>query len=201
MIAFLKGTVEDIYDDTLVLDVNGIGYNVKASSTTIAKLSGTRDEVKVYTYLSVKEDSVSLFGFLSKNELELFIQCIGVSGIGPKAAISILSVLDVDSLRFAIMSGDAKAIAQAPGVGKKIAERLILELKDKIQIDDTLISKEASAYSAGATVVNEEVQEAIAALVSLGYGQTEAKRAVTNVPNADTLDSGTLLRLALKNLY
>ena len=142
MIAYVKGTVDDIAEDNVVIDVGGIGYNVKISADTAAKLPGIGEKVKIYTYTNVREDAVHLFGFLSKNDLEIFKRCITVNGIGPKGALAILSVLDADSLRFAIMSGDVKAITKAPGIGARTAERLILELKDKIKVEDTEIGRE-----------------------------------------------------------
>mgnify|MGYP002512201537 FL=1 len=135
MIAYVNGIIDDITDENTVIDVGGVGYNVKISADTAARLPGIGEPVKLYTYTSVKEDSFQLFGFLSRNDLELFRKCITVNGIGPKGALAILSVLDADSLRFAIMSGDAKAISKAPGIGARTAERLILELKDKIRMD------------------------------------------------------------------
>ena len=129
MIAYVKGTVEDISEDNAVVDIGGIGVNVRISADTAARLPGIGEKVKLYTYTSVREDAMQLFGFLARNDLEIFKKCITVSGIGPKGALAILSVLDADSLRFAIMSGDVKAITKAPGIGTRTAERLILELK------------------------------------------------------------------------
>ncbi|MCI9220950.1 MAG: Holliday junction branch migration protein RuvA, partial [Lachnospiraceae bacterium] len=119
MIAYVKGTVEDIAEDNAVVDVGGIGYNVRISADTAARLPGIGEIVKLYTYTSVREDAIQLYGFLSKNDLEIFKKCITVSGIGPKGGLAILSVLDADSLRFAILSGDVKAITKAPGIGRR----------------------------------------------------------------------------------
>lgn len=159
MIAYVKGTVEDISEDNAVVDIGGIGVNVRISADTAARLPGIGEKVKLYTYTSVREDAMQLFGFLARNDLEIFKKCITVSGIGPKGALAILSVLDADSLRFAIMSGDVKAITKAPGIGTRTAERLILELKDKIKIDDALIDREIAAtqaVGAGADTPSEE---------------------------------------------
>lgn len=201
MIAFLKGIIEDITEDIVQLDVNNVGYNIRVSTSCAAKLSTEKGIVKLHTYMSVKEDDVSLFGFLSKNELEIFKKCISVNGIGPKAAMSILSTMDADSLRFAIISEDASAISKAPGVGKKIAERLILELKDKLPVDDVYFGKEADVYASRTALTGSEAQEAIAALISLGYSQTEAKKAIQSVEGVEEMDSGEILRKALKQLY
>ena len=203
MIAYVKGIVDDIAEDNAVIDVGGMGYNVKISADTAAKLPGIGEKVKLYTYTNVREDAIQLYGFLSKNDLEIFKRCITVSGIGPKGALAILSVLDADSLRFAIMSGDVKAITKAPGIGARTAERLILELKDKIQIDDTIIGKEIESARAAnvGTVDSPQKQEAVEALVSLGYGNAEAVKAVNSIEGIETMDSGTVLKAALKKMF
>ena len=129
MFAYINGFLEDVTVDNAVIDVNGFGINVRISADTASKLPGIGEQVRLYTYTYVKEDAFLLYGFLSRSDLEMFKLCITVSGIGPKGALAILSVMDADSLRFAIMSGDAKAISKAPGVGTRTAQRLILELK------------------------------------------------------------------------
>lgn len=202
MIAYLHGIVEDIAMDNVVLDVGGIGYNVKISADTATKLPGIGEMVKLYTYTCVREDAFLLYGFLSRNDLDIFKKCITVNGIGPKGAQAILSVMDADSLRFAIMSGDTKAIAKAPGIGAKTAERLILDLKDKIKIDDTMIAREIATTAAGNTFAETpEKQEAVAALVSLGYGQAESLKAVNAIEDIETMDSGAILKAALKKMF
>ncbi len=203
MIAYVKGTVEDIAEDNAVIDVGGIGYNVRISADTAARLPGIGENAKLYTYTSVREDAVQLYGFMSKNDLDIFRKCITVSGIGPKGALSILSVLDADSLRFAIMSGDAKSITKAPGIGARTAERLILELKDKIKIDDTLIEQEIQSGRAVSAVKADtpQKQEAMEALVSLGYGNAEAVKAVNSIEGIEAMDSGAVLKAALKKMF
>lgn len=203
MIAYVNGIIDDITEENTVIDVGGVGYNVKISADTAARLPGIGEPVKLYTYTNVKEDAFQLFGFLSKNDLEIFKKCITVNGIGPKGALSILSVLDADSLRFAIMSGDAKAISRAPGIGARTAERLILELKDKIKIDDTMISREIDSYDASRETAADSAQkkEAVAALVALGYGQAESVKAVNAIEGIENMDSGAVLKAALKKLF
>lgn len=203
MIAYVNGIIDDITEENTVIDVGGVGYNVKISADTAARLPGIGEPVKLYTYTNVKEDAFQLFGFLSRNDLEIFKKCITVNGIGPKGALSILSVLDADSLRFAIMSGDAKAISRAPGIGARTAERLILELKDKIKIDDTMISREIDSYDASgeATADSAQKKEAVAALVALGYGQAESVKAVNAIEGIEDMDSGAVLKAALKKLF
>ena len=141
MIAYLNGTVESLESDNVVIDVNGIGYNVMISGSTADKMPGIGSTVKIYTYTCVREDAFNLFGFLSRDELNFFKMLISVSGIGPKGGLAILSVMTPDDLRFAILAGDAKAISRAPGIGKKTAERLVLELHDKISSDDIVSGK------------------------------------------------------------
>ena len=182
--------------------MGGIGYNIRISADTAARLPGIGEAAKLYTYTSVKEDSVQLFGFLSRNDLEIFRKCITVSGIGPKGALAILSVLDADSLRFAIMSGDVKAISKAPGIGARTAERLILELKGKIKAEDTEIGKEiAGAPGRAVFEDNPQKREAVEALVSLGYGQAEAVKAVNAIEGIESMDSGAVLKAALKKIF
>ena len=202
MIAYVKGTVEDISEDNAVVDIGGIGVNVRISADTAARLPGIGEKVKLYTYTSVREDAMQLFGFLARNDLEIFKKCITVSGIGPKGALAILSVLDADSLRFAIMSGDVMAITKAPGIGTRTAERLILELKDKIKIDDALIDREIAATQAvGAGADTPQKREAVEALMSLGYGQAEAAKAVGAIEGIESMDSGAVLKAALKKMF
>ncbi|MBR1703455.1 MAG: Holliday junction branch migration protein RuvA [Lachnospiraceae bacterium] len=206
MIAYVNGIIEDISEDNVVIDVGGIGYNVRISADTASKLPGIGEPAKLYTYFSVREDAQWLYGFLSRSALELFKKCITVNGIGPKGALAILSVMDVDSLRYAIMTGDAKAISKAPGIGAKTAERLILDLKDKIQIDDALIGREIAETAAGAGAGNPladtpQKKEAVEALVALGYGQTESIKAVNSIPEIENMDSGAILKAALKRMF
>lgn len=202
MIAYVNGIIEDITEDNAVIDVGGIGYNVRISADTASRLPGVGEMVRLYTYTYVKEDSFLLYGFLSRNELAMFKLCITVSGIGPKGGLAILSVMDVDSLRFAIMSGDTKAISKAPGIGARTAQRLILELKDKISIDDVLINKEIAVTAAGRISADSaQKQEAVEALVSLGYGQTESLKAVNAIEGIENMDSGAVLKAALKKMF
>ena len=200
MIAFVKGKIEDLSEENVVVDVGGVGINVKISAGTFNLLPGMGGEVKLYTYTSVREDAFNLFGFLTRDELELFKKLITVNGIGPKGGLSILSVMSADELRFAIVSGDGAAIAKAPGVGKKTAERVILDLRDKISLEDTLIHKEIQASGTGRGD-SHAVNEAVEALTALGYSATDALQAVRKVPADENTDVETLLKLALKNMF
>lgn len=198
MYAYIKGTVEDMYIDRVVVECNNIGYNIFVPSSVMANIGYTGKEVKLYTYLNVKEDAMSLFGFLTKEDLELFKLLITVNGIGPKGAMGILGALSADDLRFAIMSGDSKAISQAPGIGAKTAQKVILELKDKLKVEDFIHPVAESDLSYSTAGGNDIVSEAAMALTSLGYGQSEALRAIKkcDVESIDTVEE--LIKAALK---
>lgn len=196
MYAYIKGEIIDITDDNLILECNNIGYNIRIPFSVAQRLPGIGATIKIYTYTSVREDAFHLFGFLSKDDLEIYKKLIVVNGIGPKGALSILSVMSADDLRFAILSGDAKAISKAPGIGNKSAERIILELKDKVQILYSGVTSQA---------LTEDVQpnssaknEAAEALISLGYTPAEALKAVNQIAITDNMDSGAVLKQALK---
>lgn len=197
MFAYIKGIVEEISNDTIVLDHNGIGYLISVPTSVLSELPGKGVEVKIHTYFQVKEDGFSLYGFLSKEDLDLFKLLISVNGIGPKAGLSILSVLSAEDLRFAIASEDDKAIAQAPGVGKKTAQRVIIDLRDKIDFVGAVESKLDSGMKNEA---NGARNDAILALSSLGYSQTESYKAVSQIENADEMDAETIIKEALKKL-
>lgn len=202
MYAYLKGTVEEITQDNLVLEVNQIGYNIKISARTMNAIDGVGSFLKVYTYTLVREDAFSLYGFLTRDDLEVFKKLITVNGIGPKGGLAILSIMSADELRFAILSGDAKAISKAPGVGAKTAERVILDLKDKISLEDALTPKDA-AY---ADVLPKEdaggrKNEAIEALVALGYSASDALRAVKQVEVTEKTTVEEILKAALKYIF
>jgi len=209
MIAYIKGILADIKEDGIVVEAGSIGYNIQVSGNVIGMLPGIGSEVKIHTYTHVREDAFLLYGFLTKDDLEIFKKCITVSGIGPKGALAILSVMDADSLRFAIISGDAKAIAKAPGVGARTAERLILELKDKVKIEDTLVGGEiaignmaGTASEAGANgSINAMKKDAVEALVALGYSSTEALKAVNQIEDLEGMDSEAILKAALKYIF
>ena len=202
MIAFVKGRIDDISEENVVIDTGGIGYNVKISTGTAASLPGIGEEVKLYTYTCVREDMFSLYGFLTRDDLEIFKKLITVNGIGPKGGLAILSAMSADDLRFAIISGDAAVISKAPGIGKKTAERVILDLKDKISLEDILIHKEMNQLNAGGGLTDHHARnEAVEALTALGYSATDALHAVKEVQIEDDMDVETILKLALKNMF
>ncbi len=201
MIAFINGIVEDYSEDSVILSVNGIGYEVKVSGDTIASLPSIGEMLKLYTYTYVREDAFCLYGFLTKDDLEIFKKLITVSGIGPKGGLAVLSVMSADDLRFAILAGDAKMIATAPGIGKKTAERVILDLRDKISMEDTMIHRqmvEQSSQPGGQSGDNQIRTEAVEALTALGYTAQEALQAVKKVDITETSDVEAVLKAALK---
>ncbi|MDO4261670.1 MAG: Holliday junction branch migration protein RuvA [Eubacteriales bacterium] len=202
MIAFLRGTVEDVTETSVVLDVGGVGYEVLAPGQLLSAAGGIGRELKVYTYMQVREDAVVLFGFLTRDDLAMFRLLIGVSGVGPKAGLAVLSALGADELRFAVLSDDAKRIARTPGVGAKTAQKIILELKDKLDLEDAFEKKLGSSDLSDAAEASggSAVQEAVEALVALGYGSTEALRAVKAAKPDDDMDAETILKAALKRM-
>ncbi len=198
MYAYIKGEIIDISEDNLVLECNNIGYNIRIPLSVAQRLPGIGATVKIYTYTSVREDAFNLFGFLSKDDLEIYKKLIAVNGIGPKGALSILSAMSADDLRFAILSGDAAAIAKAQGVGKKSAERIILELRDKVQFMGSAATDLEVLTSSDTTAETNAKNEAIEALTSLGYSPYDALRAVRQVELTEDMDAGTILKQALK---
>lgn len=203
MIAYVKGTVAEIEEDHIVIETGGLGYQIHVSASTAQAVPDIGQEAKIYTYTLVREDAFLLYGFLTKDDLEIFKKCLTVNGIGPKGALAILSVMDADAFRLAILSGDAKAIAKAPGIGGKTAQRLILDLKDKISPEEITFSRAAvsAEEAAGQTAPGGAAREAVEALTALGYGQAEALRAVKAVPEAENMDVGEILKAALRNLF
>ena len=198
MYAYIKGEIIDISEDNLVLECNNIGYNIRIPLSVAQRLPGIGATVKIYTYTSVREDAFNLFGFLSKDDLEIYKKLIAVNGIGPKGALSILYAMSADDLRFAILSGDAAAIAKAQGVGKKSAERIILELRDKVQFMGSAATDLEVLTSSDTTAETNAKNEAIEALTSLGYSPSDALRAVRQIELTEDMDAGTILKQALK---
>ena len=198
MYAYIKGEIADITEDNLVLECNNIGYNNRIPLSVAQRLPGIGATVKIYTYTSVREDAFNLFGFLSKDDLEIYKKLIAVNGIGPRGALNILSAMSADDLRFAILAGDSKAISKAPGIGNKSAERIILELKDKITINVPENEATDSSAAIGASDISSAKTEAIEAMTALGYSSAEALKAIRQLTIADDADSGTILKQALK---
>ena len=196
MFAYIKGTVEYITADYSVIDNGGIGYKINTSTMTASK-TNLHEKVTIHTHLSVREDDMSLYGFLTQDELGVFRLLISISGIGPKGALAILSTLSIDELRMAVLSDDHKAIAKANGVGAKTAQRVVIELKDKFKLEDVL-SDSATGEDLQDYNSNDIITETAMALTSLGYSNVEALRAIRKVPDNDKMSVEELLKAALK---
>ena len=203
MFAFVEGVLDLLDTDTCVVDIGGLGINVNITSRCAAQIGSVGDHVKLYTYTQVAEDTFQLYGFSDRDELDMFKKLISVSGVGPKSALSLLSVMDADSIRYAVISDDIKALSKAKGISAKTAGKIIIELKGKVDLSDESL---ASKFASGPKPVikadlGREEADALAALVSLGYSETESTKAIMAVDGHETLDSGSLLSLALKILY
>lgn len=200
MYSYIRGVLAEVETDHIVLDVNGIGYNLYVPANCYDYLPGIGEECKIHTYLHVREDAMILYGFLTKDDLELFKQLITVSGIGPKGAIGILSALSADDLRFAILAGDSKAISKAPGIGAKTAQRVILELKDKMSLEDAFEKKLDNAKMPQVSSNNRVKNDAVLALNALGYSSSESLKAVSKVEITPDMDVEDVLKQALKQM-
>lgn len=201
MYAYIKGILAEITEDAIIVENQGIGYEIAVPGQVFDYLPSVGEEVKIYTYHYVREDAILLYGFLTKEDVRIFKMLIGVSGIGPKGALSILSVLSTDDLRFAILGDDAKAIAKAPGVGAKTAQRVIIELKDKLSLEDAFEQKLANQEQKAE--VNPAVgvkNEAILALTSLGYSQSEALKVLQGIEISPDDQVEDVLKMALKQM-
>lgn len=193
MYAFFKGKIDEVFTDRIVLDVRDIGYEIYMPESEIYGLN-IGDEIKIYTYLHVREDEMKLFGFRNSSSLELFKKLITVSGVGPKGAVGIISKVDTESLCVAIATGDVSALKSVPGIGSKMAQKIIIELKDKVikeQIDTTKIkAKEEN---------NENIEEAVTALEVLGYNRKQIKKVLDKL-NIQEDNVETIVRKALKEM-
>lgn len=197
MISYIKGELVYIGNDSVIVDNNGIGYNIGVSSNTITRLPHINETVKIFTYMNVKEDGITLFGFISKEELNMFNMLIGVNGVGPKGALAVLSVLSPGEIALAVASNDIKTLSSGKGVGKKMAERIALELRDKVAKTE---SADLGDIHVTAVSDSSEKSDALAGLLVLGYSRTEAAKAVDSVYK-DGMTSGDIIKLALKALY
>lgn len=203
MISFIRGLVADTTENAVILENNGIGYEIFMTGSSIEQVSRIDGEVKIHTYFQVREDAMQLYGFLSKDDLEMFRLLLNVNGIGPKAALGVLAGLTADELRFAVLSDDIKTISKAPGIGKKTAQKLILELKDKLKLEDAFEKKlahEQEAASVSGFLIHDGRQEAAEALIALGYSSTDAMKAVRKVTDVSPDDVEASLKAALKQL-
>lgn len=197
MIAFVKGVLERVDESSIVVENHGIGYEILVSGSVLQALPQVGNEVKIYTYTHVREDALQLFGFLTRDDLAMFKLLITVSGVGPKGALGILTVMDANALRIAILTDDIKTIARSPGIGTKTAGKVILELRDKMPSDALLpdfLSEDAAGIDRADTSV---VQDAIQALTALGYSASQAAAAVKKV-SAEGMSVEEILKQSLK---
>lgn len=192
MIAYVKGIVEEYGEDFIVLDNNGIGYFISMPTNEVEKVKKTSGMVKIFTYHYVREDQVGLFGFLDNEGLSMFKMLLNVSGVGPKAALSMLSAVSPSSIVLSIITGDEKTLCKAQGVGKKLAQRIILELKDKFKNYDF------TGQSSEAAIETSDEMEAVGALMALGYTRQEAASALSKVDRNISLEE--IIKQALKVL-
>ena len=202
MISFIYGTVVDSTETSVIVEAGGIGYEIFMTGSAIEQAVRKEGQVKIHTHFHVREDAMQLYGFRSKDDLQMFKLLLGVNGVGPKAAVGVLAGITADELRFAILSEDVKTLTKAPGIGKKTAQKLILELKDKMKLEDAFelkLAHEQEKAVAGLGEISDGRQEAVEALVALGYSSTDALRAVRKVTDVAPDDVEGLLKAALKN--
>ncbi len=196
MIGYLKGKILSLSQDTALIETGGVGYEVLCSASVMSDLMG-KDEGEVYTYLQVREDGISLFGFSSPAEKNMFMKLVSVSGVGPKMGIAVLSGMDINSLAVAIASSDVKKLSTVKGLGKKTAERIILELREKVT------ASEAPAPSKGGAPVlpaDDGEEDAVVALMSLGFTRAESSRAIERAKSAGASTIEEIIREALKTM-
>ena len=196
MYAFIEGEVCEKLNGSLVLLASGVGWQLNCSNNTLQAAPSLGEKMRCYTYLSIREDAMELFGFATWEEKEMFLQLTSVSGIGPKTALGVLGAMPLRDLNLAILLGDVNALSRAPGIGKKTAQRIALELKDKISQADVSAAVPAQAAAAPA-LSPEAVTEAIEAMIALGYSSTEARSAISQVRD-QTSKPEELIRLALR---
>jgi len=199
LFAYIKGRLSYKHNDYLIVESNGIGYRVFTSLATVESIGSVDDEVKLYTHLYVREDNISLYGFGTEEELGMFELLIGVSGVGPKVAISALSAMSPSRFSLAVITDDIKALTKAQGIGKKIAQRIILELKDKISKEQLTAKDNLELEKENIDKESSRVSEAISALMILGYTSVEASKAVMSVYSED-MELEVIVKNALKGL-
>jgi len=204
LISYLKGELTEINESYIVIEVGNIGYEVALPASSIMELPPRGSAVKIYTYMHVREDAIGLFGFLTKDDMEMFRLLITVNGIGPRTALGILSAITADELRFAILAEDVKKISKAPGIGNKTASKMILELKDKIKLEDAfekqLINKETKKSNGNTNRILGLRDEAIQALTVLGYSSSDAFKIVSGIDIEEDMQVEDILKLSLKRM-
>ncbi|MEG2290138.1 MAG: Holliday junction branch migration protein RuvA [Clostridium sp.] len=195
MYEYIKGIFKSIQKEYIVIECGNIGYKIFTSGSTISNMPTIDEPVKIFTHQIVREDFIGLYGFLTKDEIAMFNLLISTNGVGPKAALSLMSIASVSTLKYAIITDDEKMITKAPGIGKKIAQRIILELKDKINVGESIQT------TGGMDVIdihNEKLSEAVGALIALGYSDKEAEKAVEKADKTKTVEE--IIKYCLKVL-
>ncbi len=204
MINFINGTLREARDGMIVAEAFGIGFGIRVPLSVLSELPPIGSEVKIHTYFSVRQDAMELFGFLHREDRDMFVQLLSVSGVGPKGALGILSTLKPNALRQAILSGNSKLIQTAPGIGKRTAERLILDLRDKVDAGQAFAGTEGGKTTfletEFSTAAGSAAREAEEALIALGFSSAEASRAIRNVDLKDGMNADEILKLSLRQL-
>jgi Holliday junction DNA helicase RuvA len=201
MIGFIRGELAEVKENYIVLETGNVGYEIYLPTSSIMELPPRKSTVKIYTYLHVKEDALSLYGFLTRDDLEMFKLLITVNGIGPKGALSILSGITADEIRFAVLAEDARTIAKTPGIGPKTASKIILELKDKFKLDTAFEQKlQNQSEKLHSQNIYGKREEAVQALTALGYSSTDAYKIITQIDITEDMTTEDLLKLCLKRL-
>ena len=199
MFAYLKGSLEEKSTNFVVIDVGGVGYKVFMSASTISKIGELGSIVKVHTHYHVREDDISLYGFLSNEELKMFELLLSVSGIGAKSAITMLSNITPSAFAVAVISNDIKSLTKIPGVGQKSAQRIVLELKDKLKNEDAISKVDDKAVTVESVDSSANSSDAFAALIMLGYSRPEVNKAIEKIDTSN-LSTEDIIKVALKYL-
>lgn len=199
LFAYIKGKLDYKHNEYVIVEANGVGYRINTALSTVEKLGAVGEDVKVFTHLYVREDIMSLYGFATQEELGMFELLISVSGVGPKAAISLISTVSPSKFGLAVITDDAKTLTKAQGIGSKMAQRIILELKDKMKKEQIMPLNDENKEASAVNKDNTRVSEAISALMVLGYTALEASRAVSSVYSED-MDLESIIKSALKGL-
>jgi len=185
MYEYIKGTFKSIEKEYIVIECGNIGYKIFTSGSTISNMPAIDQQIKIYTHQIVREDFIGLYGFLTKDEISMFNLLISINGVGPKAALSLMSIANVSTLKYAIITDDDKLITKAPGIGKKTAQRIILELKDKITVGDAMPK---GTTISDIDIDNEKLSEAVGALIALGYSDKEAEKAIEKANRSNSVE-------------
>ena len=200
MISYIKGELIEVLEDRIIIECQGIGYNIFVPMSVLDNLPMIGENIKIHTYMHIREDAMILFGFSNRDDLQVFKLLLAVNGIGPKGAIGILSTMTSDDLRFAVLGDDVQAISKAPGIGAKTAKKLILELKDKFKLEDAVELKTLHMIEKNDDRKSDKKSEAILALTALGYSKTEAVKAVSKVTIIDDMEVEDILKIALRHI-